>query len=247
MAKVTFLQGKARGKVGGIVYRTEAGLGTIASEYNPSPRNPRTVAQTKQRAKMNLAGQISKVTPYAAFAGLASTRRNARSSFVSNLLHATSVNETTAQAKVSYGDVILSVGRHLPVTPINNIQTDSASHESTLVLGFDNTNLNANVLGILAVVYLEHPSGKISCIAVKSDEGTTQVSIPLGKSTDIEFPTVQECYIIPITDEGIDARVAYGNLDMSVAMGNTGFVASYVRTLVSAGAYCESIYAGMPD
>lgn len=247
MAKVTFLQGKARGKVGGIVYRTEAGLGTIASEYNPSPRNPRTVAQTKQRAKMNLAGQISKVTPYAAFAGLGSTRRDARSKFVSKLLYATSVDETNAQAKVAYENVVLSVGRSLPVVPINNMTVDSASHAVTLNLGFDNTNLNANVIGVLGVVYLEHPSGKISCIAVKSDEGTTQLSIPLGKNTDIDFPTVEECYIIPISDEGVDARVAYGNLDMSVAIGNQGFMASYVRTLVSAGAYCESIYAGMPD
>ena len=58
MGKVTSLNGKVTGKIGGVVYSTNAGA-IIAREYNPNVANPNTSAQVDQRAKMKLMSQIA--------------------------------------------------------------------------------------------------------------------------------------------------------------------------------------------
>lgn len=238
MAKVTFLQGKARGKVGGIVYRTEAGLGTIASEYNPSPRNPRTLAQTKQRGKMNLAGRISKETPYAAFAGLGSTRRNARSLFVSNLLKSIEVNDGGTTASVAYGNVKLSTGMSVAVQSVQNITTNTTTGVVTDEVSLEFMDTTLTKLGALIVCYVQNSDGSINCIAKKMGANDALITLTLGNANADTYPTKTALYVIPIIDNGVDARVAYNNLSMS----STAFEAAMIRTLVSAGAYCESVF-----
>lgn len=58
MGKVTSLNGKVTGKIGGVVYSTSAGS-IIAREYNPNVANPNTAKQVNQRAKMKLMSQIA--------------------------------------------------------------------------------------------------------------------------------------------------------------------------------------------
>lgn len=58
MGKVTSLNGKVTGKIGGVVYSTNAGA-IIAREYNPNVANPNTTKQVDQRAKMKLMSQIA--------------------------------------------------------------------------------------------------------------------------------------------------------------------------------------------
>lgn len=58
MGKVTSLNGKVTGKIGGVVYSTSAGA-IIAREYNPNVANPNTAKQVDQRAKMKLMSQIA--------------------------------------------------------------------------------------------------------------------------------------------------------------------------------------------
>lgn len=58
MGKVTSLNGKVTGKIGGVVYSTSAGA-IIAREYNPNVANPNTTKQVDQRAKMKLMSQIA--------------------------------------------------------------------------------------------------------------------------------------------------------------------------------------------
>lgn len=58
MGKVTSLNGKVTGKIGGVVYSTSAGA-IIAREYNPNVANPNTSKQVDQRAKMKLMSQIA--------------------------------------------------------------------------------------------------------------------------------------------------------------------------------------------
>ena len=58
MGKVTSLNGKVTGKIGGVVYSTNAG-NIIAREYNPNVANPNTTKQVDQRAKMKLMSQIA--------------------------------------------------------------------------------------------------------------------------------------------------------------------------------------------
>lgn len=58
MGKLTSLNGKVTGKIGAIVYSTNAGQ-TIAREYNPNVANPNTEAQVDQRAKLKLMSQLA--------------------------------------------------------------------------------------------------------------------------------------------------------------------------------------------
>ncbi len=247
MAKVTFLQGKARGKVGGIVYRTEAGLGTIASEYNPSPRNPRTLAQTKQRNKMNLAGQLSKITPYAAIAGLSNSRRNARSTFVSTLLNAVSVDDTTMKASLDFSKVLLSSGIRVPISAtFNDGEGETAGHVKRTITFTPDLNAE-NILGYLAVTY-EKRKGEttdtyIDCDVRKLASNETSFDIECGFVGAASSIVAAATYIIPIVDTGIDARTAYALLDMNLTDSGGFYEASAVRTLVSAGSYAESVLA----
>lgn len=92
MAKLVGIIGTGSGRLGNAVLSKGDNGATFARTYQSQVRNPRTVAQRKQRAKMNLAGQISKFTPASALVGLhqGGDRKN-RSAFVASLLNACTV------------------------------------------------------------------------------------------------------------------------------------------------------------
>lgn len=58
MGKLTSLNGKVIGKIGAVVYSTNAGQ-IIAREYNPNVANPSTEKQVNQRAKLKLMSQLA--------------------------------------------------------------------------------------------------------------------------------------------------------------------------------------------
>lgn len=58
MGKLTSLNGKVVGKIGAVVYSTNAGQ-IIAREYNPNVANPSTQKQVNQRAKLKLMSQLA--------------------------------------------------------------------------------------------------------------------------------------------------------------------------------------------
>lgn len=81
MGKVVCLQGKARGKVGSIVYAISAGQ-QIAREYQPVVMNPSTPSQVENRSKLKLMSQLA-----AAYKGSIAIRKDglksARNLFIS--------------------------------------------------------------------------------------------------------------------------------------------------------------------
>lgn len=87
MAKIYGLNGVLEGKVGNTVFATVGGQ-NIARKYQPIVANPRTTAQVNQRAKVSLAGQISKGVIPAAIEGLGGTKLKNRRMFLSNLIKA---------------------------------------------------------------------------------------------------------------------------------------------------------------
>lgn len=233
MAKVTFLQGKARGKVGGIVYRTIAGIGTVASEYNPSPRNPRTMAQVKQRSKMNLAGQMSKITPFAAIAGLSASRRVARQEFVSNLLKSISDNGELTYSWIDQQQLILSKGVAVPCSG----SIASGAQAGSVDISYGMQSAGESVLGGILVVYGSADEMQPMCIVRKLEatSGTENVTLSdFGASSGSEV--VLAAFVIPILDKGDNARDAFGQLTFEL----NGFKTEYTRTLVAAGAYAAS-------
>lgn len=92
MAKIVGIIGTGSGRLGNAVLSKGDNGQTFARTYQSQVRNPRTIAQREQRAKMNLAGQISKLFPSSALIGLQQgNNRNNRSAFVKNILNACTI------------------------------------------------------------------------------------------------------------------------------------------------------------
>ena len=152
MARGNIALGKFRGKVGGHVLRVDPGVGQIISEYNPHPSNPRTAAQTVQRNKMNLAGQISSLTPKAVLLGLDSNSRKARSMFVSNIIKHCVAGVTEGTQELKPENIILSKGM---TANVSGAITKDDEHLTFTVTLTGNETANG-VLGCLVMAYIAH-------------------------------------------------------------------------------------------
>lgn len=114
MARFTKILGSARGRVGGLVFsKGEKGENYVRA-YQPQVFNPKTDGQKGQRAKMNLVGRVSQVTPALVIAGMTGlTSRARRSRFSSILLKATTLDTSDPSAviaKIAPEDVVFSEG-----------------------------------------------------------------------------------------------------------------------------------------
>lgn len=87
MGKSSNIIGTIRGKVGSVVFSKGPNGETLMRSYQPQVANPRTMPQLAQRAKVTMAGKLSKLIPINALSGLGMGSRLAnRSEFVSNIL-----------------------------------------------------------------------------------------------------------------------------------------------------------------
>lgn len=94
MARIQGIIGTGSGRLGQAVLSKGDNGQTVARTYQDQVRNPRTIEQRKQRAKMNLAGQLSKITPASALIGLGNSNgRGVRAAFVRNILNACTVTD----------------------------------------------------------------------------------------------------------------------------------------------------------
>lgn len=242
MAKATIAFSKARGKVGGLVFRHDAGIGTVVSEYNPHPANPRTMAQTDQRSKMNLAGQLSKVTPFAAIAGFSTNKRKARSMFVSSVLKAIvngthSVGETFT-SELAFGNIKISDG--VSSTMRASVAIDASTGVVTTTLT-GNTS-SAGMLGCIVLQYIGMEGSEVKANVQKVNEGTSTVTLNAADyfpnpASDVYIAT----YVVPI--RAIDENTVASYRQMEEV--STGFSAEVAVSLSAQNAYCQSIYAGM--
>lgn len=114
MAKFVGLIGTISGKVGTTVFtKGEKGL-SYGRAYQPQVANPKTIGQQDQRAKMNLVGRMSQVTPKAILVGMnGENNRQRRSAFNRILLNAATVSRPGSGAiiaQVDPEDVVFSQG-----------------------------------------------------------------------------------------------------------------------------------------
>lgn len=86
MGKITGIGGYISGKVGSIVYMKGENGETYGRTYVPNPANPKSPAQLAQRAKVNLVGRLSGITPKSLIAPLGMGGRKNRSMFSKTLL-----------------------------------------------------------------------------------------------------------------------------------------------------------------
>ena len=113
MGKFVGFIGSVSGKVGNVVFCKGAKGETYGRAYQPQVANPNTIGQVDQRAKMNLVGRMSQVTPSEVLIGLGTTKRMRRSEFNKILLNAASVERSIGApviAKMAPADVIFSRG-----------------------------------------------------------------------------------------------------------------------------------------
>lgn len=213
MAKGKNMMGKFRGKVGAMVFRTEAGLGQIASEYNPNPKNPRTVAQTKQRNKMNLAGQISKTVTKSMLIGFGSDGRSNRSEFVSNLIKVVRESYQAGtngfRAMIDAPNIKFAKGAYLAHTA--NVAYNNTSGKLTVTY---TNNSNEALVGLRVIVMVtEHNTYKYATMAtsatVLDNAVTVEFTIPaIAPSEDSEHSAVH-VYAIPLVDNGSEAMTTF--------------------------------------
>lgn len=240
MSKGQILLGKQRGKVGGFVARVDSSVGQVLSEYNPHPKNPRTLAQTKQRSKMNLAGQISKAVAAECIVGLDPNGRKARSMFVSNLLKNITLSGTSGlDASITYSAIKFAKGAHYGVDLNYSYDDMNSALEVTPVFA----DSPESVIGVMVVV-LEHstnpstnPMGPI--VQCKLQERSLS---PTAMTFDVEGdpaePSAFEMFVVPVVETSSNVRAAFG-----AALTETGVIkASALRTIASAQGFGESYW-----
>lgn len=199
MAKVTSLQGKATGKVGSMVYSVNSGA-LIAREYNPSVKNPNTVAQMNQRARLKLASQLA-----AALAPVIVIPRDGlltpRNQFIK--LNMDFISANNGQAQVSYENLQLTKG----VTGIPSIiaQRDG---EGALVMHLA-SDASAAASRIVYVVFKKTEEDQLqfvdsTIVSTPGDGGTFRTSI-------VDFDGDVIIWAYGMKDTSASARAKYAN------------------------------------
>lgn len=162
MAVFTKQWGSARGRVGGVVFsKGDNGL-VYGRSYQPSVKNPKTTAQLNQRAKMNLVGQMSSVTPKEVLLGMGSgSNRVRRSEFTRHLLGVVTLDTTssTTIAKIAPNDVVFSKGA-APVKAVEVASSRVLTANSIIVATQLVDSTYANLYGERVVVTIIDPSNK---------------------------------------------------------------------------------------
>lgn len=213
MAKLYGINGYASGKLGNTVLAVYNGI-QVARQYQPVVSNPKSSGQKLQRAKANLIGQISKITPWQILIGLGANRRARRARFLRlGLLNATATpspsDPSIINAKLADTDFIFSEGDVIP-----NIYVTSAvaSDQNVTITVNRRAGVTDEVLGtsgILVVAVLMSVDGKYENVFYEFVSGENLIST----SKTIVFTHVNEgayyadVYLAPFsTDDGTTLR-----------------------------------------
>lgn len=222
MAKSIGLVGTLSGKSGNFVFCKGADGRTIVRPYQPQVYNPKTAAQSTQRAKMVLAGLLSSITPSALLVSMGAGRKVAnRSAFVRNILRRAEVDlvDGNYRAGILPENIIFSRGvspeRYTVATPVL-----SASKVTVTIT----PQLSADMVGkagvrVVAIVANKYQGGQnfeqvVFQDVVFSSENTAQ-SVDLNVQTlepDFSFVGV---YTIPfdLTSDAVSQYAGNNGLD----------------------------------
>lgn len=243
MAKFVGFVGTIRGKVGTTVFsKGENGL-SYGRAYQPQVYNPKTVGQVDQRAKMNLVGRMSQVTPKSLLVGMDGTNnRQRRSMFNRGLLEVAVVdrsNPGSIIAKVAPEDVVFSQGAETlqatATTPV--VMAKSVSLSLTLS--------NAALAGaygeriVAAFIDPKNKAGYSKVLYVDSVLDNTEAKAVLFTlSQSLENGTLVAIYRIPyvLTADGARYRaetLANNGTDIiaNLLMSNAGYVRGFGRSV----------------
>ena len=205
--------GKFSGKVGGVVFAISNGE-QIVRAYQPVVNNPKSSGQQNQRAKGNLVGRISQITPWQILEGLGTNRRMRRGRFLSLCLNRTTVapvagSPNSINASLADTDFIFSEGAIVPtIQSVTTTATDSVvTMELQKIAGVSDADFNAS--GVLAVAVIMDVDGtyeKILYKFVSSSDfvgGSYTLSLPnpSSRAYNVSF------YLAPFkTDDGVSLK-----------------------------------------
>lgn len=189
MAKIVGFVGTGSGRVGNVVLSKGPNGLTISRSYQPIVANPRTDPQLSQRAKINLAGRVSKIVPSQALSGLSmgSNRLN-RQEFLASLIKSCVVSKVSGvfQASVLPEKVVFSHGTEVPVAtmgsialtsstvtlPLSNVTADGQHGERVVVMV-----MNGDIDGyykrcqFMDVIYTENQASIVMNLAMPLEDG----------------------------------------------------------------------------
>lgn len=210
MAKFVGFIGTIRGKVGTTVFtKGENGI-SYGRSYQPKIQNPKTEAQQDQRAKMNLVGRLSQITPKNVLVGMGGMGRARRSAFNSNLLKVATIDRTdpsTVKAIIEPEDIVFSRGSETLNALVSTPMVLTATRV-TLGLTLSDSTL-AGKYGERIVVLAIDPKDKGGYSLVRSVDvlfssvEAVSLTVPFGAS--LESETMVAVYRLPyvLTSEGM--------------------------------------------
>lgn len=178
-----------------------------------TPNNPKTALQSDQRAKVNLMGRMSQVTPFEVILGMGNTKRMRRSEFNKNLLNVATIDRSsngTILAKIAPEDVIFSKGAQ-PVEATVSTPAATTANAATIGLTLNDASL-AGMYGERIVVAVIDPSDKAGYSLVKYADvvfdDTTAKSVTINYGAPIADESFVCVYRIPylLTEAGAAMR-----------------------------------------
>lgn len=213
MGKFVGIIGSISGKVGNVVFTKGDNGVSYGRTYQPQVHNPKTLGQVSQRAKMNLVGRMSQVTPAEILISLGSSKRMRRAEFNRMLLGAATLDSSTPGvviAKVAPEDVVFSRGTE---TLQASVSTEFAVSGTTAEIGL--TLADASLAGkygeriILAVI---DPSDKAGYSLIRYADtvfdSTTAKRITITLGEGLANGSLVGAYRVPymLTEEGAGMR-----------------------------------------
>lgn len=213
MGKFVGLIGSVSGKVGNVVFsKGEKGI-SYGRTYQPQVANPKTVGQVSQRAKMNLVGRMSQVTPAELLISLGGSKRQRRAEFNKMLLGVATLDSSTPGtilAKISPEDVIFSRGNE-PMSA--NVSTPFAVAGRTATIGLTLSDASlAGKYGERIIIAVIDPSDKAGYSLIRYADtvfdNTTAKQITISLGDGIANGSLAGAYRVPymLTEEGAGMR-----------------------------------------
>ena len=213
MGKFVGLIGTISGKVGNVVFvKGEKGT-SYGRTYQPQVANPKTTGQIDQRAKMNLVGRMSQVTPAEVLIGLGTTKRMRRAEFNKILLDAATVQHSIGApviAKMAPANVVFSKGAQ-PIEATVSTAATVTAEGANIGLTLSDSSL-AGKYGERIVAAVIDPSDKAGYSLIKYEdvvfENTTAQAVAIRFGAPIVDESMVCIYRIPylLTEEGASMR-----------------------------------------
>lgn len=252
MAKFVGFVGTIRGKVGTTVFtKGENGL-SYGRSYQPQVYNPKTIGQVDQRAKMNLVGRMSQVTPKSLLIGMTgANNRQRRSAFNRGLLYVASIDRSAPGsiiAKIAPEDVVFSEGAEVLHATMSTPAVTASQVSVNLTLADSSL---AGAYGERVVVAIIDPSDKAGYSQVLFTDvvldSTSAEAVSIALPNALAEESLVAIYRIPyvLTSEAASYRtetLANDGVDIiaNLLQSNAGSVRGFGRSVFAS----KSVFMG---